>query len=189
MIMKTLSKLVVLSTLMIFVGCKSTEEKIAEKLVACDGDACTEIMRELVLLPLEKQLAVKQLMMLDTTYQKKLQKKEAVEKAEIVSLEADIYMKLQSFVFEETNKTGTFKWIGYSPTSDNGFFIIEGENNSFEAMNYTELVECPAPSKWVVQPIITGNKLSFSCTIVSENEQACKEISEKFLSLCKSFVH
>ena len=83
------------------------------------------------------------------------------------------------------SKTGTFKWIGFSASSDNGFFILEGENNSFEAVSYTELVECPSGSQWIVQPIITGKELSFSCTIVSENEPACKEISKNFLSLCK----
>lgn len=184
-VVKFIPTFIALSAIMFFIGCKSTEEKIAEKMIACNDDACTETMKEFVLLPIEKQLAVKQLMMLDTNYQKKVAKKEAMEKVEIVSLEAKTYMMLQSAVFELSSKTGTFKWIGFSANSDNGFFIIEGEDNSFEAVSYIELLKCPSGSTWTVKPIIIGKELSYSCNIISENEQACKEISEKFLSLCR----
>lgn len=183
--MKTVSKIFVLLVLLALVGCKSTEEKLAEKLVACDGAACNEIMKELVQLPLEKQLTVNQLMMLDTNYQKKMKRKAAVEKMDLISVNAEWYIKMQSAGFEATDKIMDFRRIGFTYDSGNEFLIMEGEDFSFEASSLVELDECPADSKWIVMPVVTGKDLTYTCSIVSQNEKACAEISEKFLSLCK----
>lgn len=183
--MQTIFKFATLSILVVLIGCKSTEEKLAEKMVACDGDACNEIMKEIVQLPLEKQIAIKQLMMLDTAYQKKIKRQGIEQKVKIVFYNADSYIKLQTAVFVETGKTGDFKWIGFHADSGNGFFIMEGENNAFEAVSYIELGECPAQTIWTVKPEISNKDLNFNCSIISGNEDACAKISENFLALCK----
>ncbi len=183
--MQAMFKFAALLVLVALIGCKSTEEKLAEKMVACDGDTCNEIIKEIVQLPLEKQITVKQLMMLDTTYQKKIQKQEIEQKTEIVFYNAESYIKLQAAVFVETGKTGDFKWIGFHADSNDGFFIMEGKDNAFEAVSYIELGECPAQTIWTVKPEISNKNLNFNCSIISDNEDACAKISENFLALCK----
>ena len=177
--MKTVMKILVISAMTVLAGCKSQEEKLAEKMAACEGDSCTEIMKELVQLPLEKQLAVSQLMKLDTAYQKKIAK----EKIGYINHSAEWYRKLQQAYFEELQKIGTFENIGYAPNRDDEFGIDESDN-ALEIISLTDLANCPKNSKWKFTPEIVGKELKFRCSIYSTNRTACVEISSNFMSLC-----